>query len=428
MRRLTGLVLPIIALLIVTSNCKFDEQTAPIPVADTSVPSLILPLNNSSDQSVNQIFQWDSENAVSYDLLLDKFNPPANVAAAGIKTKTYTNPLPLDYGFTYFWRVRANLPDGSQKISAVQSFKTTLNLNPAANGYALYFKDLSTELPNLVHLIFQVVDLNGKTVPVLQRSDFDFYEDGLPIQSESLVEIKKRDELAFKLRTVLMLDNSTSLTATELNNIRTAVKSFIANMKPYQETAIYQFSENVEKLSGFTSDKDSLNRSADRYSGGKSTTALYKAVVTGASLWKDNLTFNNAVQGTMIIFTDGNETSTPTSAALADALSAVYNKIVFSIGLSGKDPLDVETLKKIGTAGYFGITSTTQLDAQFSLVQKSISDYANSFYQLNYKSPRRGGGDYSVILKLKNNPYNGDLSYIISKYSSAGFVSKRGNQ
>ncbi|MFA7227594.1 MAG: VWA domain-containing protein [Melioribacteraceae bacterium] len=417
----------IILIPLLVARCTFDDQVANSSTAGAIYLKPAFPLNNSIDQSVIQTFKWESENVLSYDLYLDKVNPPLKIVASGIPSKSYVYPFPLEYNSTYYWRVGANYPDGTKKVSPVQIFRTTANFNPASSGYALYLKSKSTELPNLVHFLFQVVDLNNNTVPSLQTGDFEFFEDGFPIQSESLIEIKKQDQLPYKIRTVLMLDNSTSLTDTELGNVRNAVTSFIGKIKPNQEVAIYQFSESVEILSDFTNLKDSLYNSINRYRSGKSTTGLYSAAVKGASLWQDKYSVNDALQGTMIIFTDGNETSRPTTEALSEALSAVSNKFVFTIGLRGKDPLDEETLMRLGTAGFYGINFADQLESQFTLIQKTIYDYANSFYQLNYKSPRRGGGEYTLTIRVKGNTYNGNDSYILGSYSSSGFFSKRGN-
>lgn len=411
-------------LLTVLVRCTFDGETSNVvqPEASNNF-SAIQPLNNSTDQSIIQTFKWNSDNAVSYDLYLDQVNPPVKSIASKTDKQSLIYPFPLDYNTKYYWRVVANFADGSQKTSSVWNFTTAVNTNPNTTGYALLLKKKNTLLPNLVNFLFQVVDLDNKGVTDLKADDFEFYEDGLPLQSESVIEIKKQTELPYKIRTVLMLDNSTSLTGIEIDKIKAAASSFVKKISANQEVAIYQFSENVEMLSNFTNRQDSLDRAINRYKIGASTTGLYKAVVTGVSLWQDNFTINDVLQGAMIVFTDGNETSKPTVTALAEALNAVKDKTVYTIGLRGKDELDEETLTRLGRAGFFGINDVSQLESQFTLIQKSITDYANSYYQLTYKSPRRGIGEYNLIIRIKENPYTGDSSYILGRYSSAGFYS-----
>ncbi|MBA4407168.1 hypothetical protein C0389_07840 [bacterium] len=410
-------------LIFVLVQCKFEGEATNVIPSDSSVLTAIQPLNNSSDQSIIQTFKWNSDNAQSYDVYLDKVNPPVKSVASKTDKQSLVYPFPLDYNTTYYWRVVANYSDGTQKTSSVWTFATSANSNPGSTGYALVLKKFNTLLPNLVNFLFQVVDLDNNGVTNFQTTDFEFFEDGLPLQSESAIEIKKQTELPYKIRTVLMLDNSTSLTGIEIDKIRAAASSFVKKITVNQEVSIYQFSENVEMLSNFTNLQDSLDRAISRYKIGANTTGLYSAVVKGASLWQDNFSINDVLQGSMIVFTDGNETSRPTVQALTEALNAVKNKSVYTIGLRGKDQLDEETLTRIGRAGFYGINDASQLENQFTLIQKKITDYANSFYQLTYKSPRRGIGEYNLIIRVKGNPYTGDSSYILGRYSSAGFSS-----
>ena len=410
-------------LLSVLVQCTFDSEIITSIPSDSTSPTVIQPLNNSTDQSIIQTFKWSSDNAVSYDLYLDKVNPPIKIISSKTNQLSYDYSIPLEYNTTYYWRVAANYSDGTQKISPVWNFTTSVNINPGSTGYALYLEKQNTQLPNLVNFLFQVVDLNNNGITNLQPNDFEFYEDGSPLQSESSVEIKKQNEIPYKIRTVLMLDNSTSLTGSEIDKIRISASSFVKKIAVNQEVAIYQFSENVEMLSDFTTQQDSLDRAINRYTSGVSTTGLYAAVVKGTSLWQDNFSINDVLQGAMIVFTDGKETSRPTDQAFAEALAAVSNKFVFTIGLRGQDQLDEEALTRIGSAGFYGINNIDQLENQFTLIQKAIIDYANSFYQLTYRSPRRGGEEYNLTIRIKGNPYTGDYSYIIGKYSSAGFYS-----
>ena len=425
LRRIKRLIWINLLLVVMLAGCKFDGGPTDISQTDAAIPSAVQPLNNSNDQNIIQTLKWDSFNAVSYDLYLDKGNPPLQIIASKIAQKFFTLTSTLDYYTTYYWRVVANFSDGSQKSSPVFKFTTAPNLNPSQAGYALYLKKQETQLPNNVILSFQVVDLFNSGVTTLSRDDFEIYEDGLPLQSESLADLKRVTQLPNKIRTVLMLDNSTSLTNVEIEKIRSAASSFVKKINANQEVAVYQFSENIEMLSDFTANQNNLNVAINNYRTGASTTSLYNAVKIGASLWNDKYSVDGILQGTMIIFTDGNETATPTTDALKEALNAVSNKSVFTIGLSGKDPLDEETLRRLGTSGYYPITDISQLDAQFTLIQNSISRNANSIYQLTYKSPRRGG-DYALTVRVKGNPYTGTYSFILGKYSSAGFFSKIG--
>jgi len=121
----------------------------------------------------------------------------------------------------------------------------------------------------------------------------------------------------------------------------------------------------------------------------------------------------------MIVFTDGRDTQG--SNTLAEALNAIHNKVVFTIGLGSE--IQPEVLQAIGTAGYYSISNIDELKAQFDNIQKSIISYANSFYLLTYKSPKRGNNIHSLTIRIKNNPYTGDYSEVRGTFNSNNFYS-----
>jgi hypothetical protein len=269
--------------------------------------------------------------------------------------------------------------------------------------------------------MFHVKDLYGNGITNLYADSFEVFEDSQPLYlSESELQIKRYNATPYTIKTVLMLDNSTSL-QNDIDRIRDAAISFINNIVPNQEVAIYKFSENIEMLTDFTSDKNVLFAALQQYILGSATTNLYGAVVKGASQWEDVFSINEIVNGFMIVFTDGNDTQNSTS--LADAIDAVHNKSVFTIGLGNE--IQPEILNKIGSKGYYPISDISQLSEKFGDIQSKISAEANSFYFLSYKSPKRGNFDHILTIRIKNNPHIGDNSFITGTFNSGGFTSSR---
>lgn len=412
-----------VILLLVLSRCTFDSPAPNQTVVNNpNIPTAPLPADKSINQPLVVFLKWETTNAATYDIYFDKKLPLTTPVVSSLDKKVYILSN-LDYNTTYYWKIVAKYSDGTKGESPVWNFTTQdFTGGTGTSGYAMYLYNQETKLPNIVNFMFQVTDMTKHGVTNLAAQNFDVYEDGIPLSSESSLQITKRDQLPYKLQTVLMLDNSSSLTD-NITSIRNGAVRFVQNILPGQEVAIYQFSENPELLQDFTSDKALLLKALDKYQPGYNTTNLYGSVVVGASRWDDRYTTDDVLQGTMIIFTDGKETSHPTQNALAEALNAVSKKIVFTIGYGGKDQLDADVLTALGTAGSFSSTDITQVENQFVEIQKSISDYVNSFYLMTYKSPRRGGGDYTLTIRIKNNAYTGDGSYITGKYNSTGFYS-----
>jgi hypothetical protein len=402
-------------------RCSFDE-TSPSTSSTEDAPGSPSPANNATDQLLVLNLDWTDNDAQEYDVYLDTQNPPQVYYVKNTTTKPVI-VTGLDYSTTYYWKVIAKYADGSRVAGPVWQFKTKdqSGSSTTGNGYVLLLDSLETASPNLVEVLFHVSDLNGEGITDLTEDNFEVYEDYQELSaSESNLSIKNHQEFSHTSKIVLMLDNSTSL-ENQIDSIRTAAESFVNGISSDQQVAIYQFSEEIETLSDFTNDKNVLLNALQNYKLGKASTDFYGAVQTGASLWEDSNDIDNIVQGTMIIFTDGEDTQGSTS--LADAINAVNNKIVFSIGLG--DEIEPEILENVGTAGYYNIDDLSLLAKQFQTIQTKIMNYANSFYLLSYNSPKRGDADHYLTVEIKDNPHTGDNSSILGTFNSSGFSSAK---
>ncbi len=409
-----------IVFIIFIFQCTFDSSQ---PTSSETREEKFIPENpNPSDKATNQpltlTLQWESRGALKFDVYLDTINPPQMLIERDINTNkmSVTN---LNYNTTYYWKVIAKYDDGTQLAGPVWSFTTAQQSYPSLYSYVMNLYKIETQMPSYVHVIFQVIDLNGKGISTLTQNDFEVYEDGLPISlTESQLEIRNKETIPYKIKTVLMLDNSTSL-KNNINEIRDAARSFVERISKNQEISIYSFSEQPHMLIDFTSNRDSLISALNKYISGYATTNLYGAIIKGASLLESKFAFDEIIQSVMIVFTDGSDTQG--SSTLIDALNAINNKIVFTIGLGTE--IQPEVLKAIGNAGYYSIDKIDELKIQLDKIQEEIVSYANSFYILTYKSPKRGNNNHTLRIRIKNNSYFGERAEIIGSFNSNNFYS-----
>ena len=120
-------------------------------------------------------------------------------------------------------------------------------------------------------------------------------------------------------------------------------------MSKQQEVALYKFSSEPEKILDFTSDKDLLKTAINSIGGGFATTNLYGAVIGGVSQWEDFVSNDKIIQGSLVLFTDGNDTQG--SSTLADALNAIGDKKVYTIGLGSE--IERTILEQLGNREHF---------------------------------------------------------------------------
>lgn len=409
-------------LLVIMFACTFDDEGGSSTPTDTPTNIYIPHSPRPEDESINQenllTLSWQVVTADSYTVYLDTQNPPQKIARRGLRTKSLSVFAP-GASQTYYWKVLAHFSDGSTTTSPVWKFTTSIT-GVTEPGYIMYRHSLTTAPPNLVNILFQVVDINEDGVDNLTVNDFRIYEDGDIVSNlESSLKITKREDNDYKFKTVLMLDNSSSISGTPSNNlddVKQAAKNFVLSMHDQQQIAVYEFSSDTKKVIGFTpkTGQSQIIAAINGIGPGARSTDLYGAVINGAQLLNESFNADSIVQSAMVLFTDGDDTQG--SHTLENALDAIVGKIVFTVGL-GPD-IDSEVLNLLGTSGAYFVNEISQVTQAFVEIQRKIDLLANSFYWMEYASPKRGKMEHLLQLHINGNPIS---SIIEGTYSSAGF-------
>lgn len=407
--------LTVIFIAVAVSSCSLGPDDDNNEIIDPTLPHAPTPENNAQNQDLVATLSWQFEGADTYDIYFGETTPPRSLIAANLDRRSFMVPG-LNYSTRYYWQVIARMPNGRKVEGPIWSFVTKPR-GTTDEGYVLIEYGLETELPSFVNVYFQVLDLNGIGVDNLTSADFEVYEDGEELSiAESQLQIIKSDQLPYTLQLVLMLDNSTSL-LNELDDIILAASNFINNLTVNFEMAIYKFSEDPILIQDFTSDKAILiNAVNDIRNDVFETTDLYGAVIEGSGKMEESFDREEIIQSAMIIFTDGDDTQA--EHTLSEALNAASGKRIYTVGL-GPD-IKPEVLEKIGNAGFFAIGDIGDLANAFFEIEEELDKFTNSFYQLRYKSPKRGNNLHDLLIQIKDNPNN---SVIRGTFNSKDFFS-----
>ncbi|MEP6704254.1 MAG: VWA domain-containing protein [Acidobacteriota bacterium] len=117
---------------------------------------------------------------------------------------------------------------------------------------------------DLVSFEVTVTDKHGKLVPNLRREDFRLLEDGVERPIDFFQPLKKSSE-GRPLSVVFALDVSGSMTAAEIERLRTAMQTFISRLADYDSYfAVVSFAMDVRTLQAFTNRRDKLEKSFDK--------------------------------------------------------------------------------------------------------------------------------------------------------------------
>ncbi len=305
------------------------------------------------------------------------------------------------------------------------------------NRFEVELIQAKTETPAKIRLFFKVDLGEDHLFTTLGPQDFEIYENSSLISRlESQAQIQ-REEGEFMFSSILLLDLSGSvLRDTELPNVKSAATSFINSVMPAftdetygsKEMAIYWFDgeEEIHLLVPFTTEIATLNsgiESIDQDISSDVSTNLNGAVVQVLTLMDSRLTEtrldpNISTAGSVVIFTDGtDQASRVTTREAQNAVNeAGSDNAVFAIGLG--DEIDQGVLRTIGRDGFELAENSFDLNATFLKVAQKVQSESQSFYVLEYCSPKRSG-NHTIELRAL---YEDRFGSFRTEFSADGFT------
>ncbi len=302
-----------------------------------------------------------------------------------------------------------------------------------------------TELPAKVSVSFKTETIEGKPVPNLTLDEFEFFEDGSRI---SVTESQSRiipEESEFVYSTLLLLDFSDSVALNFLEDLKQGAASFIEQVLPpgteqtlSKELAVATF-DGREDILVVTQGLDSefmrnrellmqvvLGLSIENDLERDGSTNFYGAVQKGIAMLGARLEANQKldptklVAGSLVIFTDGTDQAARVTEATA--VRAVQeskdNLTVFTIGLGGE--INPDLLRTIGRDGFQQAGDLGELVNTFAQTAQLVVDETNSFYKLEYCSPKRSGQSHELIIVANREGERGEL---VVQFSAESFTS-----
>ena len=276
-------------------------------------------------------------------------------------------------------------------------------------------EDQFVNLPSNVSVFFRVEDGAGNGVAGLTEADFVIYENGDEISEFEATRKIQPNEQVFDYHITLLLDLSGSiLNGEDLEGLKQAAKSFVDEVVPAEGEAsaqavkveIWWFdgAESIKQLQGTTTDATLLKEAIDGISpqmSSDNSTNLYGAVIQGIGVASQKLTqsrnLDEIASSAVVIFTDGTDQANRNTKG--QALGAVANAdrdiSVYTIGLGGE--IDEQTLREIGKTSFVSAANIGELLDSFREIGDLINGRANSYYLLEYCSPKRSGNNQLTI-------------------------------
>src|SRR5215472_338170 len=231
----------------------------------------------------------------------------------------------------------------------------------------------------LVNVFTTVTDAHGAPIANLTKDDFRVLEDGV-LQTISVFD--RESELPLTI--ALAVDTSES-TRRDLELEIASAKKFVHEVvRPVDRLAVFQITEDVNRVTGFTSDLKWIDHGIDNLRVGAGT-SLYDAIYVAADELLDR-------QGrkVLVLITDGGDTTSRAGYASAlrraqQAEALVYSIIVVPVANdAGRNTGGEHALIQISkdTGGkYYYAENLSQLDEAFRQISQELrTQYLIAYY------------------------------------------------
>lgn len=281
--------------------------------------------------------------------------------------------------------------------------------------------------PANVSILFKIDTADDLPIAGLTPSNFDIFENEQIVSRFEAKQSILPKTGQFQYSIALLLDLSGSVVESEnLAPLKEAARQFVdaIMVEPDDprygevELGIWWFDgqEDITQLVDFTPSPDTLKEGIDSITPSitvDNSTNLYGAVVQGLIATDQRVDTYHAddilAAGSLVIFTDGTDQAnrTPRNEALETVEAAGDDLSIFSIGLGGE--IDTTTLEAVGKNGFVSASNIDELVDRFEEIGDLVRDEANSYYLLEYCSPKRGG-ENRLTIRAESGEYVGLLS------------------
>jgi Ca-activated chloride channel family protein len=223
-----------------------------------------------------------------------------------------------------------------------------------------------------------VIDVGGRLVPDLQRTDFTVLDDGKP------VELTLFSNASQPFTSVVMLDTSASMT-NNLEFLKSAAEQFLIRLLPVDRAQVGAFNDKIQFSGEFTNDRDSLVAALDELQFGNPT-RLNDAIAASLDALK-------GVDGrrVIVVFTDGDDTASKNGFRTVLERARDEEVMVYSIGLESeylsggrvirtRPTRDLRRIADETGGGSFELKKTDELSPTFTRVAQELrSQYLLGF-------------------------------------------------
>jgi tight adherence protein C len=228
---------------------------------------------------------------------------------------------------------------------------------------------------------------DGNAVPGLEASQFEIREENQP---QAVAGLTLGPARSIPLALVLVMDVSGSMAGEKLVQAKAAALAFLSSLRPEDSAALLAFSSFVRVVVPSTSDRAALELGLNALQP-EGNTALYDALQRSAELVSQA---PPGMRRAIVLLSDGADTSSRFSSAVAAEAARRSNALVYTIGL-GADANDAILTSLSAPSG--GLYYKAPAPEDLKGVYDAISLQLSSQLILKYNSTTQVERSYKLI-------------------------------
>ncbi|WP_230515219.1 vWA domain-containing protein [Teredinibacter turnerae] len=290
-------------------------------------------------------------------------------------------------------------------------------------GYSLELMGFDSRLPSFVIAGLRVEDVaSGEPVTQLHTDAFYVEENDQRVGVESYLTSEQIPKESVQLRTVLLLDVSTSIDSEEMEKLKTAAKTSLISyendtktsrlLAGQQQVAIYSFDSEITQLTDYTSNIALLEAAIDTIPNSVlergNSTNLLGAMEIAAERWNDQIDLIAVERGYAVLLTDGEHNFDSRSPAdIETDLTNFFGtrKKVYAIAVGNN--VNLENLEAITASSEQVLTvnsfeSAEDLEAVFTEIAATEAKAIEGLYRVYYATPKRQGINNATFSLVDN--------------------------
>jgi Ca-activated chloride channel family protein len=255
---------------------------------------------------------------------------------------------------------------------------------------------------NLVSLNVVVKDSRGRPIRDLAGGDFEVLDQG---RTTKITDFRVDDD---PISVAVLLDTSGSMSlGTRLESARRAAETVFAQLRPDDEAALFTFDRALKAVVPFSGGLPALRQGLDRIEPFGST-SLYDAVAASARQLGDRRASRRAV----IAITDGFDTSSDLSAAVASSIAGAIDVPVYVLAVAAAtgpadaravalEPVEGGGVARLDdlTARTGGVSFSAEGPLETGLAVKQIVADLRAAYMLAF-APDPAPGWHQIVVRV----------------------------